>query len=101
MLPISFSGGASSYKTLKFAGRHQFKIVSSEGINLECTATATLVDGELDKGVLNKTLVCVALDDQCLTDSGDVFPSKCVFPFIHDGRKYQACTDLGSPEPGR
>ena len=101
MLPIFSSGGASSYNTLKFAGRHQFKIESSEGINLKCTATATLVNGELDKGVFNKTLTCSPLDDQCLTDSGDVFPSKCVFPFIHNGRKFQACTDLGSPEPGR
>ena len=94
-------GGTSSDGTLKFAGRHQFNIESSDGINLECTGSAALVDGALDERLFNKTLDCSALADQCLTDAGDVFPSKCVFPFIHNGRKFQACTDKGSPDPSR
>ena len=94
-------GGTSSDGTLKFAGRHQFNIESSNGINLECTASAALVDGALDEGLFNKTLKCSALADQCLTDAGEVFPSKCVFPFIHNGRKFRACTDVRSPDPTR
>jgi len=95
------TSGTSSYGTLKFAGRHLFKIASSQGINLECSGSAVLVDGALDASILNRTLTCSALDDQCLTDSGEVFPSKCVFPFVHNGRKFQACTDAGSPDPTR
>ena len=94
-------GGASSQGTLQFAGRHQFTIASSNEINIECTASAALVDRALDEGVLKKTLNCSAVEDQCLTDLGDVFPSKCVFPFIHNGRKFHACTDVGSPDPSR
>ena len=94
-------GGTSSDGTLKFAGRHQFNIESSNGISLECTASAALVDGALDEGLFNKTLKCAALSDQCMTDAGEVFPSKCVFPFIHNGRKFHACTDVGSSDPSR
>ena len=102
MYPNTFSlGGTSSDGTLKFAGRHQFIVESSNGINLECTASAALVDGALDEGLFNKTLKCAALSDQCMTDAGEVFPSKCVFPFIHNGRKFHACTDVGSPDPSR
>ena len=80
------SGGTSSDGTLKFAGRHQFNIESSTGINLECTASAALVDGALDEGLFNKTLKCSALADQCLTDGGEMFPCKCAFPFIHNAQ---------------
>ena len=98
---IKFLGGTSSFGTLKFAGQHQFKISSSNGINLECTASAALVDGALDERLINKTLNCSALADQCLTDAGEMFPAKCVFPFIHNGRKFHACTDVGSPDTSR
>ena len=94
-------GGTSSANTLHFAGRHRFKIASSDGINLQCTASAVLVDGALDEGVFNKTLSCSPVEDQCMTDSGDVFPAKCVFLFVHNGRKYHACTDVGSADPSR
>ena len=94
-------GGTSSENTLHFAGRHQFKIASSLGINLQCTASVVLVQGALDEGVFNKTLSCSVVEDQCLTGSGDVFPAKCVFPFVHNGREFHACTDIGSSNPSR
>ena len=87
--------------TLHFAGKHQFTITSSNRINIECTTSAALVDGTLDVGVLNKTFNCSVVDDQCLTNSGEVFPAKCVFPFIHNGREFHACTDVGSPDPAK
>ena len=87
--------------SLKFAGQHQFKITSSNEINLECTVSSVLVAGALDEDVLNRTISCSVLADQCLTDSGVVFPSKCALPFVHNGRKFHACTDVGSPDPTR
>ena len=98
---LVFLGGASSQGTLQFAGRHQFTVASSNGINIECNASAALVGAALDKEVLKKTFNCSAVEDQCLTDSGDVFPSECVFPFIHNGREFHACTDVGSPDASR
>ena len=63
-------------------------------IKLECEVGAAMLDtNSLSEEALTNSLKCEAVEADCVTTDGAVFPAKCIFPFNYKGRRYQACTD--------
>merc|ERR1711971_368287 len=78
------------------AGLHHYIIVLKSGLNLRCSVGAAFLKSSmtLSQDVVEDSLHCTLPDDTCYADSGNVYPAACVFPFIHEGREFHACTDV-------
>ena len=71
----------------------------ANGLDFDCDfGTAFLeFNKTLSTVLLEDTITCNANPSTCMTIGGNVPYSNCTFPFINDGREFQACTDVNHP----
>ena len=65
------------------------------GLELKCEVGAALLEDSksLSEEVLTSSMKCKAVEADCITVEGEVYPVQCVIPFNHNGRRYLGCTD--------
>ncbi len=78
-------------------------IVLKSGLNLKCSVGAGLIKSSmtLSKDIIEDSLHCDIPENTCYADSGNVHPAACIFPFIHEGKMFKACTDVNTPDTER